>query len=224
MLKAFADQAVIAIENSRLFNETKETLEQQTATAEILRVIASSPRTCSRYSRLVPSGLRLCPRRDGRSHLCPKATTSSWPPVAHRDPRFDEAWWKRFPLTRTREYMHGIALLERRIVHVVDADGERAIPPRDRHDELCLRKRQRERLTDRCRMMRGRCRDRRLRSRCARSGRRCRISRSRWCETFASQAVIAIDNVRLFNETKEALEQQTATSEILRLISTPRPT
>ncbi len=215
LIKAFADQAVIAIENARLFNETKESLERQTATSDILKVISSSTTDVQPvFEAIVQSGLKLFPEATVAVTL-PEGGQVKLAAVAHRDPNFNDAWWKRFPFPLTREYMHGIALLDRRVVDVADAatntdpaiatglknfiaSGNRAmtVMPMMRGDAAIG-------TVTVARASPGALSDKQL----------------ALLRTFADQAVIAIENVRLFNETRDALERQTATSDILGVIS-----
>jgi signal transduction histidine kinase len=215
LLKTFADQAVIAIENVRLFNETKESLERQTATSEILKVISSSTTDVQPvFDAIVKSGLRLFPDAAVVVTL-PDGDQVKLAAVANLDPKFDEQWRKRFPFPMTHEYMHGIALLDRRMVDVSDAaansdptvapgianflaSGYRAITimPMRRGDSAIG-------TVTVVRVTPGPLSEKQI----------------ALLRTFADQAVIAIENVRLFNQTKESLDQQTATSEILRVIS-----
>jgi signal transduction histidine kinase len=215
LLQTFADQAVIAIENVRLFNETKESLEQQTATAEILKVISSSTTdTQPVFEAIVQSGLKLFPEA-GVVVVLPDGDQIRVAAIANANAAHAAAMRSRFPIPLTREYMHAVALLDRRLIDVPDAErpadpslapglrnflasGSRAITimPMLRGDEAIgaisvVRQNPGPLGENQIALLR----------------------------TFADQAVIAIENVRLFNETKEALEHQTATSEVLKVIS-----
>src|SRR5258706_854035 len=128
LLATFADQAVIAIENVRLFNETKEALERQTATADILKVIASSPSDVQPvFDAIVQSGLRLFPDSAVGVAL-PDGDMVRAAAHGASDPAQAILWKSRFPFPLSKDYMNGLAILERRLVDVPDADAEKNGP------------------------------------------------------------------------------------------------
>ncbi len=225
LVKTFADQAVIAIENVRLFQELQarnrdltEALEQQTATADILRVISGSPTDVQPvFDTIARNAMRLCEstfsvvsRYDGElMHL-----------AAHMHVTAEGAEFMQqiFPMRPSRATVTGRAVLEGTVVHVPDvvADTE--------YDQPLS-----QALRNRSSLAVPMLRDGRPVGAIA-------VARLEVCpftdtqvalvRTFADQAVIAIENVRLFQELQarnrdltEALEQQTATSEILGVIS-----
>ena len=221
LLQTFADQAVIAIENARLFNETREALEQQTATAEILRVIATSPTDYQPvFDTIVRTAGLVCGAVDAVLW-----TTDGGELVvrAHHGP---------LPATiGARRPMHGFvagyAVREARVVHVKDLTEADDFPAgRD------LARRLGWRTTLSAPLLREGVA---IGAILIRRGEVRPFSDQQivLLQTFADQAVIAIENVRLFTELQEknralteahaqvteALEQQTATGEILRVIS-----
>ena len=228
LIDTFADQAVIAIENVRLFDdvqartrELSESLEQQTATSEILRVISASPTDVQPiFDAIVRNASRLCggeyaivTRYDGgRLHLA--AQHNPRPGTADTTAKF-------FPQVPSRDASFTArALIDAAVVHVPDIDREELVPSvreiyrRVRlHAVLAVPMIHEGRPIGVVSVSRG--------TPGAFSDRQIDLLR-----TFADQAVIAIENVRLFTQLqssnrdlRESLQQQTATSEVLQVIS-----
>ena len=211
LLSTVAANVGVALQNARLFNETREALEQQTATGEVLRVISSSVSDAAPvFEKILDSCQHLFATEqlgifrlaeDGQVHA------GAW-----RGQAF-EAVAKTFPKPLD-ETMTATVMRERRTIHIPDA--ERYPDPPDAVRAM------RERLGNFSvawapMLWEGRG----VGSICAlrQPVRAFSDKELALLKTFADQAVIAIQNARFFNETREALERQTATSEVLQVIS-----
>src|SRR5262245_50489982 len=225
LLQTFADQAVIAIETTRLFNETKEALERQTASSEILRIISSSPTDLQPVLDAVAErAASLCGASDGSVfrvdgdclRLIAHHASIPSPPVG------------QFTMPLIRGTVGGRTVLERRPIHVTDLQHEIEEFPegstnarRFGHRTILGVPLLREGVSIGCVM---------IRRTEAHSFTQKQVE---LVQAFADQAVIAIENVRLFTELQEknqalteahaqvseSLDQQTASAEILRVIS-----
>jgi GAF domain-containing protein/CheY-like chemotaxis protein len=225
LLETFAAQAVIAIDNVRLFEalqarnaELQVALEQQTATSEILRVISSSPTDVRPvFDTIVRSAVQLCGARFGALHRFDGARLHL---VAHHNltPGALAALRRAYPMEPSRTHASGRAILDRAVTEIPDVLAD----PDYQHD-LAVQTAWRALLAVPM-----------LRPDGTPAGviviqrtdpGRFAASHVELLKVFADQAVIAIENVRLFTELESrnselrvALEQQTATSELLKVI------
>jgi signal transduction histidine kinase len=214
----FASQAVIAIENTRLLNELRESLQQQTATADVLKVISSSPGALDPvFSTMLAKATELCEASYGTLWLHEGDGFRTVAMHGDMPPSWVEQWrsgeiyrpGKDRPLARAVEGRQPIQIADMRTdpsylqgdplpIAAVEVAGIRTLllVPMVRENDfvgaLAIYRKEVLPFTDK---------------------------QIELVQNFAAQAVIAIENARLLSELRESLQQQTATADVLKVIS-----